>query len=284
MIRVFLLFLAAALSCVAESSTNVIPSLVIKGRDYKNVHVTSYTPVDAIVVYDGGGMRAKWEELPESLQKMYGYDPVKAREYLAKKNQKKAAPIAESSTKQPQQAQPSPALSTGAQAVASPALREAPKLEATGEPHPIRVISIVATNLYARCLVSLDGSNQEILLDRLPPGVAQSFEGLYSFQTMLNEFERKVNTDKKKAEAENAAANEVVGATTARQLGEQMNKRRQAESDLVDVAREEKDLGGMKNYLKTLIEQNQKTAKILAAPTGKSLAGVSIWKCVRQVQ
>src|SRR5579872_4008539 len=100
MTRLFvLLCMMVGLSAIAEDQTNAIPTLTIKGTSYHNVRIASFTPVDAIVVYDGGGLRAKWTDLPESLQKQYGYDPVKAEKYLASKNQKKLAPVPETTLK-----------------------------------------------------------------------------------------------------------------------------------------------------------------------------------------
>jgi hypothetical protein len=266
---VVLLCLAVTLSAAANDETNVLPVLTIKGASYTNARITSFTPADAIVVFDGGGLRAQWSDFPPSLQKRYGYDPVKAREYLAAKNQKRPAAVA--------QASPKPATDpTGAP---QPAVAPDPPAER----HRMRVINIVATNIYARCLVSLDGSQREILLDRLPPPVRQSFEGLYSFQAMLAQFGEKVEADKKKAEAENAAAPaSVVGDMDARHVQERINQRGQAELDLVKARREEEDLAQMKSYLKTLRDQNQKTANIIALPTGKSFAGAEIWKCLGQ--
>ncbi len=265
---VVLLCLVFAMSCAAEDPTNVLPVLTIKGTSYTNARITSVTPADAIVVFDGGGLRAQWSDLPESLQKRYGYDPAKAREYLATRNKKK-----------PATARPPPKPAALQPAAARPSA--APRLPS--DSRRMRVINIVATNLYARCLVSLDGTEREILLDRLPPAVKQSFEGLYSFQTMLAEFALQVAADRKKAEAENAAAPEAVtGDMDARHFSERINQRRQTELDLVNVRREEADLAQMKAYLKTLRDQNQKTANIFAMPTGKVFASAAVWKCLGQ--
>jgi hypothetical protein len=174
-----------------------------------------------------------------------------------------------------------PGLATAPGPTAAPGPVTAP--DPPGERHRLRVVTIVATNFYARCMVSMDGSEREVLLDRLPSIVKQSFEGLYSFQTMLAEYGEKVAADKKKAEAENAAAPaSVIAGLDARQIQEKVIQRGQAELDLVNTKREEEDLAQMKSYLKTLRDENQKAANIVAVPTGKSFAGTEIWKCLGQ--
>jgi hypothetical protein len=278
----------AALRAGAAENTNVIPTFTFKGTTYTNVRISTLSPVDAVVAYDGGGIRVHWTDLPESLQKQYGYDPAKAAEYLAKKNKKPAAAVSRPVTNEAAAAAiavtPAPATAippaTSAPAPVNPT--PTPKtpeiaIDPSAQSHRMKVINIVATNIYARCLVSVDGSQQEVLLDRLPPALQQSFDGVYSYEAMLGDYAKKVESDKAKADTENSSI-----ALDASHLKQQLARGAQAEIDLVNAKKEEQDLEAMKGYFKRLREDNQKAANILAVPTGKMFAGAEIWKCMGQ--
>ncbi len=51
------------------------------GQIYKNPVVMGKTPLGLDIAYDGGVAFWKFADLPETVQKKYGYDPVKASEY-----------------------------------------------------------------------------------------------------------------------------------------------------------------------------------------------------------
>jgi len=52
------------------------------GRVYHDVVITSSTPAYISLQHDEGATRVMLDKLPAELQKKYGYDPVKAQEYL----------------------------------------------------------------------------------------------------------------------------------------------------------------------------------------------------------
>ena len=293
----WLVLLAVGLSLNAEERTNFFPVLEIRGHFYTNALFTRVTPGDAIMEFDGGGIRVKLADLPQGLQKQFGYDPEKAQQYLAARQHRRAVPGAAQpapgqASAATNQNQP-PALAAASAATNQPPLLAAvsaatnqPPAQAVASAAPgareerrlIRIIDIVATNIYSRCLASIDGTKKEILLDRLPPKLQESFDRLYSIQTLVNESAKSLEADKKSAAAQMAGAPDVATRDPSR-LQQQVEQRRQAQLAAVKARDEEQELADMKSYLKALREENQKIANILATPTGKTFAGTPIWKC-----
>jgi hypothetical protein len=79
----------------ADSDTNTFPVLTIKGHSYTNARISSVSAAYAIVIFDGGGKRVPLADLPEGLQKRYGYEPAKAATFVEIENEKRAATTAE---------------------------------------------------------------------------------------------------------------------------------------------------------------------------------------------
>jgi len=65
--------LFAGLSVYAD--TNVFPVLVAGGETYQNAKVVSHTLTNVLIFHDGGAARIAFTNLPEAIQKQYGYDP-----------------------------------------------------------------------------------------------------------------------------------------------------------------------------------------------------------------
>lgn len=73
-ILLFTFALAAALAA-EDITTN-------DGKLYKNATITAATPAHVSISYEDGLARELLQNLPEDLQKRYGYDPEKAAEHL----------------------------------------------------------------------------------------------------------------------------------------------------------------------------------------------------------
>ena len=62
-------------SAVATDDDKVLfESLKVNGTTVKNVRVTRETPVEIVIMYDGGGATLKRQDLPSALKDLYPYD------------------------------------------------------------------------------------------------------------------------------------------------------------------------------------------------------------------
>lgn len=72
-----LLFLTTC--CLADKPLTYIPALITtKGVTYKDVHISRCDATEVRFIHDGGAAVVPLRELPEDLQKTFGYDPVNA--------------------------------------------------------------------------------------------------------------------------------------------------------------------------------------------------------------
>jgi hypothetical protein len=63
------------------NDTDVFPVLSIGGENLTNVTIWSVNPACATIFYRGGAKQVPLGDLPEFLQKRYGYDPAKAEAF-----------------------------------------------------------------------------------------------------------------------------------------------------------------------------------------------------------
>jgi hypothetical protein len=87
--------LAIVVLCCAPlafaADTNIIPSLTIAGKTFRNVQLGTANASHVTIFYDGGGERVAISNLPMDLQKRLNYDPEKARAIEAADAVRKAA-------------------------------------------------------------------------------------------------------------------------------------------------------------------------------------------------
>ena len=84
--------IAGVTDCTAAAQgndTNVFPVLSIRGQNLTNVTISSVNPAYAIIFFDRGAKRVPLSDLPDFLQKKYGYDPAKAEQFEAEEQRKK---------------------------------------------------------------------------------------------------------------------------------------------------------------------------------------------------
>jgi len=92
-----LVFVAAILGCSAPAQTNdsnVFPLLTIRGENLTNATIWTVTPSYAVIYHRNGAKRVPLADLPEFLQKRYGYDPAKAQAFDAAEQERQKADAA----------------------------------------------------------------------------------------------------------------------------------------------------------------------------------------------
>ena len=81
---IFLLCSMAASEALllAEDDTTVYPVLTVHGQSFTNARIVRVTSAYAIIDFDAGGTRLLISDLPDDLQRKFGYDPAKAKQEL----------------------------------------------------------------------------------------------------------------------------------------------------------------------------------------------------------
>lgn len=90
------------LVCNARGDRAEFKQLNLGDRTVTNAYVSSETPVELVVMWDGGGKTFKRAELPPALKERYPYDARKAEAYLKQQEIERAKRLAQAQVKQQQ--------------------------------------------------------------------------------------------------------------------------------------------------------------------------------------
>lgn len=97
-----LLFIATSL--FAQTATNFFPTLTFNGETHSNCTISSVTTSHAIILWSGSGKKVKLSDLPESIQKQYGYDSKNAEQNAAAEEKSRAETLSKIQAQQQAQA------------------------------------------------------------------------------------------------------------------------------------------------------------------------------------
>src|SRR5665213_1908169 len=141
--RPILLLLAMIVAAGAAQDTNTIPVFTIGAETYKNARISSVSGAYAILIFDGGGKRVLMSDLPEAIQKQYGYDPAKADQALADEKAAREALAAQQAAQQQ-------------------------TLLTNPDRQKLTIIKTFGTSSPVKCTASVDGAEKDLYLDYIP--------------------------------------------------------------------------------------------------------------------
>jgi hypothetical protein len=239
-----LLLVVAALTVSAQTNFDV---LICKNASYTNATITRTTPAYAVVSYDGGLVRVAMTNLPDALQKQFGYDPVKAAAILDAEKQKRLADIKAQAERQ--------------KYIAS--LR--------GSNQVIQVQAVVDD--YGQCFISshngggggYSGRQQVYVL-----GLPQSIADFYTRRTQL------------KADIANLVAQPISATAKVYGTDDDAFNAQMLLQDTIENARRDKEarLEQMNASLKEMNDAELDATTIIAFPTGTKYSGLPMWQYV----
>ncbi|MGA2281658.1 MAG: hypothetical protein ABSG80_15305 [Verrucomicrobiota bacterium] len=87
-LKIFLCFLFFELFATAQTNQVFLERLQVAGKIYTNCTVRLSNPVQAVILYDGGGKIAPVSDLPTNVLLQINYDPSAAQKYLDAQHQK----------------------------------------------------------------------------------------------------------------------------------------------------------------------------------------------------
>jgi hypothetical protein len=258
-----LLLVVAALTVSAQTNFDV---LICKNASYTNATITRTTPAYAVVSYDGGLVKVAMTNLPDALQKQFGYDPVKAAAILDAEKQKRLADIKAQAERQ--------------KYIAS--LR--------GSNQVIRVVTLL--DGFGQCLISssnvIQGGyarQQQVYLLGLPAQVSDYLNRFNQLKIDVADYQVRVDNYQRAADAAyNSAPSEVSASGDASFVASAINS---ASVQMADAGQMEanadagqKKLHDMKSDLENMAANLIPNSTVIAYPTGLSDNGMARWQCV----
>jgi ribosomal protein S11 len=232
-----LLFFGAIFQLQAADDTNVFPILQCKSETFTNARISSVTAAYAFIFYDGGGKKVPLGDLPEDLQKQYGYDPQRAEQALESEKAKKNA---------------------AAQAVAEQAAANA---VSQGERQKVKILKVMDTYIGdTRCQIEAEGGEKEVLMSGGDLSlVRQYYEQLQQLQNEAASTAGSGSATTKTPHPHNRYAAQIAAQNAAAQQTRAANNR------------------NIESELKALKAQGTNIISIYAAPTSRKYANLPIW-------
>lgn len=93
-------FFSVITTSVAWAGMTEFKELNLGDRVVTNAYVSTATPLDVVVMWDGGGKTFKRQELPPGLKELYPYDARKVDEYLKQQEAEREKRIQQAKLKQ----------------------------------------------------------------------------------------------------------------------------------------------------------------------------------------
>lgn len=242
----------------AWAQTNFFPLLECRSATYTNVTISHATPAYAILTWSGGSAQVSLGDLPESVQKQYGYDRANAEMFLQKKKDQERATQAE---------------------VAKARIAYEKYIAAlAGTNQPVWIMSINSDAPYTVCTARTLAGNKEICVKNLPQRTRDFVVRLAQLRIDVVNAETRTENYTMAAKRADAAA-PIAAEGNADYVNAAMTQRSQANNMAVNAEQMQNNLAKMKSALALMETQELEKATVTAYPTGQFWSGKEIWIC-----
>ena len=242
----FWLVLLSAFNLMAQTNFDV---LVCRNASYTNASIIRTTPAYAVVSFEGGLAKVAMTNLPDTLQKQFGYDPEKAAALLAAEEKHRLAVVK--------------ARADQARLIAS--------LRGTNQTIQIKVV----LDDYGQCQTSVG----QIYAIGLPASVSEFLANYYQLKANIPTAE--ANAGQLMRDYKRADANAMTGASGDPAFVDAwMAQRQRAENMRVDAENAADEVKNMKSRLAEMQDNLIQNTSVVAYPTGLKYSGFQQWQCV----